>query len=52
MQTIVSRNLRPLDTAVVSVTQIHTGDAYNVIPEQAFIRGTVRAFSSDTMMLI
>jgi amidohydrolase len=52
MQTIVSRNLRPLDTAVVSVTQIHTGDAYNVIPEHAFIRGTVRAFSSDTMMLI
>jgi amidohydrolase len=52
LQTVVSRNVRPLDTAVVSVTQIHTGDAYNVIPEQAFIRGTVRAFSSDTMMLI
>jgi amidohydrolase len=52
LQTVVSRNVRPLDTAVLSVTQIHTGDAYNVIPEQAFIRGTVRAFSSDTMMLI
>ena len=52
LQTVVSRNVNPLDTAVLSVTQIHTGDAYNVIPEQAFIRGTVRAFSSDTMMLI
>jgi hippurate hydrolase len=38
LQTIVSRNVRPLDTAVLSVTQIHAGDAYNVIPERAFIR--------------
>ena len=52
LQTVISRNVRPLDTAVLSVTQIHAGDAYNVIPEQAFIRGTVRAFSSETMMLI
>jgi amidohydrolase len=52
LQSIVSRNVRPLDTAVLSVTQIHAGDAYNVIPEQAFMRGTVRAFSSETMMLI
>jgi hippurate hydrolase len=52
LQSIVSRKVRPLDTAVLSVTQIHAGDAYNVIPEQAFMRGTVRAFSSETMMLI
>ena len=52
LQTVVSRNVRPLDTAVLSVTQIHAGDAYNVIPEQAFMRGTVRAFSSATMTLI
>ena len=52
LQTVISRNVKPLDTAVLSVTQIHAGDAYNVIPEQAFIRGTVRAFSSETMMLI
>jgi len=52
LQSIVSRNVRPLDTAVLSVTQIHAGDAYNVIPEQAVMRGTVRAFSSETMMLI
>ncbi|HUN51810.1 MAG TPA: M20 aminoacylase family protein [Candidatus Sulfotelmatobacter sp.] len=52
LQSIVARNVRPLDTAVLSVTQIHGGDAYNVIPQQAFIRGTARAFSNETMALI
>jgi amidohydrolase len=52
LQTIISRNVRPLDTAVLSVTQIHAGDAYNVIPERAFIRGTARAFDPRTMALI
>ena len=52
LQTIVSRNVRPLDTAVLSVTQIHAGEAYNVIPEHAVIRGTARCFSRDTMALI
>ena len=52
LQTVVSRNVRPLDTAVLSVTQIHAGDAYNVIPEQAFIRGTARAFAPETLRLI
>ena len=52
LQTVISRNVRPLDTAVLSVTQIHAGDAYNVIPEQAFIRGTVRAFAPETLALI
>jgi amidohydrolase len=52
LQTVVSRNVRPLDTAVLSVTQIHAGDAYNVIPEQAFIRGTARAFEANTLALI
>ena len=52
LQTIVARNVRPIDTAVVSVTQIHAGDAYNVIPQQAFIRGTARAFSNETLALI
>jgi amidohydrolase len=52
LQTIISRNVRPLDTAVLSVTQIHAGDAYNVIPERAFIRGTARAFASQTLGLI
>jgi amidohydrolase len=52
LQTIVSRNIRPLDTAVVSVTQIHAGQAYNVIPERAVIRGTARCFSREIMTLI
>jgi amidohydrolase len=52
LQTVVSRNVRPLDTAVLSVTQFHAGDAYNVIPAEAVIRGTVRAFSTETMALM
>ncbi len=52
LQTIVSRNVRPLDTAVLSVTQIHAGEAYNVIPESAVIRGTARAFQPAAMTLI
>jgi len=52
LQTIVSRNVRPADTAVVSVTQIHGGDAYNVIPEKAVLRGTVRCFSDAVMKLV
>jgi amidohydrolase len=44
LQTIVSRNVNPEDTAVVSVTQIHTGDTHNVIPNEAFLEGTMRAF--------
>ena len=52
LQTIVSRNVRPTETAVVSVTQIHSGDAYNVIPETARLAGTVRTFSTKTLELI
>jgi amidohydrolase len=52
LQTIVSRNVRPTDTAVVSVTQIHGGDAYNVIPEKVVLRGTARCFSELTMGVI
>ena len=47
LQSIISRNTSPLDTAVLSVTQIHSGDAYNVIPQAARISGTVRAFSAQ-----
>ena len=44
IQTIVSRNHRSLDDLVVSVTQIHTGSADNIIPDNAYINGTVRTF--------
>jgi metal-dependent amidase/aminoacylase/carboxypeptidase family protein len=44
MPTIVSRNNYALDDLVISVTQIHAGTVDNVIPETAFINGTVRSF--------
>ncbi|CCQ73525.1 M20 aminoacylase family protein [Magnetospira sp. QH-2] len=43
-QSIVSRTVDPQDAAVVSVTQFHAGDTWNVIPERAMLRGTVRSF--------
>jgi len=49
LQTIVSRNVAPTDTAVVSVTRIQGGEAYNVIPQSAALAGTVRAFSRPVM---
>ncbi len=52
LQSIVSRNVRPIDTAVVSVTKIHAGDAYNVIPQTAQLGGTARAFSNAVMQRI
>jgi hippurate hydrolase len=47
LQTIASRNVDPQASVVVSVTQVHGGDAYNVIPEEVELRGTVRSFSKD-----
>ena len=47
IQTIVSRNIKPTDPVVVSVTQFHAGAAYNVIPEVATLAGTVRYFNRD-----
>jgi amidohydrolase len=52
IQTIVSRNVTPLDSAVVSITQIHAGSAYNVIPGEAWLCGTVRAFSDEVRALV
>ncbi len=51
LQSIVSRNVLPTEPLVISVTQIHAGDAYNVIPQSATMSGTVRAFSQDAMAL-
>jgi hippurate hydrolase len=49
LQAIVARNVPPVETAVVSVTMVHAGDAYNVIPQRARLSGTVRAFSRTVM---
>jgi hippurate hydrolase len=47
LQTIASRNTHPLESAVVSVTQIHGGDTWNVIPETVVLRGTTRSFKPE-----
>ncbi|MCP1574376.1 hippurate hydrolase [Herbaspirillum rubrisubalbicans] len=51
-QSIVARNINPNDPAVVSITQIHTGSATNVIPDEAMMVGTVRTFSLPVLDLI
>ncbi|HSB25108.1 MAG TPA: M20 aminoacylase family protein [Burkholderiaceae bacterium] len=51
-QTIISRNKRPIDTGVISVTMIHTGEATNVIPESCVVEGTVRTFTTEVLDLI
>jgi hippurate hydrolase len=52
LQSIVSRNADPLESAVLSITQIHAGSAYNVIPDTAHLAGTVRTFDEKTRDLI
>ena len=47
LQTVVARNLHPCESAVVSVTQFHSGEAWNIIPEDAVLRGTIRAFKPE-----
>jgi amidohydrolase len=51
-QTIITRNRKPTDPGVISVTMIHTGEATNVVPDSAEIRGTVRTFSYETLDMI
>ncbi len=52
LQTIVSRNVDPLETAVVSVTTLRAGTADNIIPQEAEVRGTIRAFKPEVRALI
>ena len=47
LQTVTSRNTHPLDSAVLSITQIHGGDTWNVIPDHVVLRGTARAFKPE-----
>lgn len=51
-QTIITRNRKPIDPGVISATMIHTGEAINVVPDSAEIRGTVRTFTIETLDLI
>lgn len=50
LQTIVSRKMSPLESGVVSVTKFEAGDAFNVIPHSAILRGTIRALSTETLL--
>jgi hippurate hydrolase len=52
LQTILTRNKKPIDAAVLSITQIHTGDVDNVIPDTAMLNGTVRTFTLPVLNLI
>ena len=52
LQTILSRNLKPTDAAVLSVTKFNAGTAYNVIPNEAEIGGTIRMFTQAARDLI
>ena len=52
IQTIIPRNVYALDEAVVSVTQIHTGTASNIIPEEAMFCATIRCFKPDVRALL
>ncbi len=52
IQTIVSRNAPPLQSAVVSITKFHAGTAYNIIPETAHLSGTIRTFDDGVRKLV
>lgn len=52
LQTIISRNISAFDNALISVTNIHSGTTWNVIPQEAYIEGTVRTLNKDTRKLI
>jgi hippurate hydrolase len=52
LQTITSRNVDPIESAVVTVTQVHAGDTWNVIPDAAVLRGTTRAFKPEVQDLV
>jgi amidohydrolase len=52
LQSIVSRNVKPLDSAVVSVTRIHGGEAFNVIPPEVELKGTIRTFNPTVRGLV
>ncbi|MEB2348570.1 MAG: M20 family metallopeptidase [Comamonadaceae bacterium] len=51
-QTIISRNRKPVDAGVISVTMIHAGEATNVVPDTCELQGTVRTFTVELLDLI
>jgi len=51
-QTIITRNKKPVDAGVISVTMIHAGEATNVVPDRCELQGTVRTFSVEVLDMI
>lgn len=51
-QNIISRNKKPVDAGVISVTMIHTGEATNVVPDSCELQGTVRTFTIEVLDMI
>jgi hippurate hydrolase len=51
-QSIISRNKKPVDAGVISVTMIHAGEATNVIPDSCELQGTVRTFTLEVLEMI
>ncbi len=52
LQTVVSRNVPPLKPAVISVTSIHAGSAFNIIPQTAELNGTIRNFDPEVRKIV
>jgi len=52
LQTVVSRTLHPCEDGVVSVTQFHAGEAWNILPEEAVLRGTIRTFKPEVQEMV
>ena len=52
LQSIPARNISPLDSAVISVTCVHSGEAFNVIPPEVELQGTIRTFESDVREIV
>ena len=52
LQSVISREIHPLDSGVITVSTIHAGEAHNVIPEQVNFSGTIRSFRSETRELL
>ena len=51
-QTIVSRNVSPLESAVISICQVEAGTAFNIIPQEAVLKGTIRAFKPEVFEIV
>ena len=52
LQTVVARNVHPCESAVLSVTQFHSGEAWNIVPDDAVLRGTLRAFKPEVLEVV